>query len=178
MAVVVPRLSQLLEPVVAAAGHDLEDLQVTPAGRRRVVRMLVDRDGGTTLDDVAEVSRAVSDALDDIDAREPDLLGGAYVLEVSSPGVDRPLTAPRHWRRNVGRLVTATLADGTTTTGRLLEATGQDVLLGDRRLLRAEVVRGQVQVEFSRPGQADGEPADETDGPDDLLDDDETEEDA
>ena len=179
MAAVVPRLSQLLEPVVAAAGHDLEDLQVSPAGRRRVVRMLVDRDGGTTLDDVAVVSRAVSEALDDIDAREPALLGGAYVLEVSSPGVDRPLTAARHWRRNTGRLVTAHLAGGSSVTGRLLEATDTEVLLGERRLLLGEVVRGQVQVEFSRPGEpdpGDDEPTDEL--ADDETDDDDEEEDA
>ena len=87
---VVPRLTQLLAPVVTASGHDLEGLEVTPAGRRRVVRMVVDRDGGVSLDDVADVSRAVSEALDDIDAREPALLGGAYVLEVSSPGCRPP----------------------------------------------------------------------------------------
>ena len=83
MTAAVPRLEQLLSPVVQAAGHDLEGLEVTPAGRRRVVRMVVDKDGGTTLDDIADVSRAVSEALDDIDAREPALLGGAYVLEVA-----------------------------------------------------------------------------------------------
>ncbi len=150
MVAVVPRLSQLLGPVVAGTGHDLEGLDVTPAGRRRVVRMLVDKDGGTTLDDVADVSRAVSDALDDIDAREPALLGGAYVLEVSSPGVDRPLTVPRHWRRNVGRLVTAHLAAGSTVTGRLTAADDTGLQLDERRLLFGEVVRGQVQVEFTR----------------------------
>ena len=158
----VPRLVQLLAPVVADTGHDLEDLSVTPAGRRRVVRLLVDRDGGTTLDDVAEVSRTVSDALDDIDAREPGLLGGAYVLEVSSPGVDRPLSAPRHWRRNVGRLVTAHLADGSAVTDRLTAADEAEVQLGERRLALAQVVRGQVQVEFSRTGAAEEpEPDDE-----------------
>lgn len=148
----VPRLTQLLAPVVAGTGHDLEGLEVTPAGRRRVVRMLVDKDGGTSLDDITDVSRVVSDALDDIDAREPGLLGGAYVLEVSSPGVDRPLTAPRHWRRNVGRLVTASLADGTTHTGRLTAADEQVVALGERRFALADVVRGQVQVEFHHAG--------------------------
>jgi len=153
MVAAVPRLSQLLGPVVAGTGHDLEGLDVTPAGRRRVVRMLVDKDGGTTLDDVADVSRAVSDALDDIDAREPALLGGAYVLEVSSPGVDRPLSAPRHWRRNVGRLVTARLADGSTVTARLTAADDTGVQLDGRGLLFGEVVSGQVQVEFMR---ADG----------------------
>ena len=158
----VPRLAQLLTPVVAGTGHDLEGLEVTPAGRRRVVRMLVDKDGGTSLDDVADVSRAVSDALDDIDAREPALLGGAYVLEVSSPGVDRPLTQPRHWRRNVGRLVTAHLAGGGTETGRLTDATDTEVQLAGRRLLLAEVVRGQVQVEFARAGQTEPDESDET----------------
>lgn len=163
------RLSQLLTPVVEASGHDLEGLEVTPAGRRRVVRMLVDKDGGTTLDDVAEVSRAVSGALDDIDVREPALLGGAYVLEVGSPGVDRPLTLARHWRRNVGRLVTAVLLDGTRETGRLTVADGEQVQLGERLLALSTVERGLVQVEFSRPDGPDG-PDDDTDGTDEISD--------
>lgn len=153
----VTRLSELLGPVVAGTGHDLEGLEVTPAGRRRVVRMVVDKDGGTTLDDIADVSRAVSEALDDIDVREPALLDGAYVLEVSSPGVDRPLTAARHWRRNVGRLVTVRLTDGSTLTDRLTAADDTSVQVGERSLPLAEVVRGQVQVEFSRPGEPDPE---------------------
>ena len=177
---VVPRLVALLTPVVAGTGHDLEDLVVTPAGRRRVVRMLVDKDGGTSLDDVADVSRAVSDALDDIDAREPALLGGAYVLEVSSPGVDRPLTAPRHWRRNVGRLVTARLVAGGTVTGRLTAADEQEVVLDGRQLPLADVARGQVQVEFHRPGAAGADAADDLDDglDDDDLDDDDLDDDA
>lgn len=144
------RLTQLLGPVVEATGHDLEDLTVTPAGRRRVVRALVDKDGGASLDDIADVSRALSEALDDIDAREPALLAGAYVLEVSSPGVDRPLTEPRHWRRNVGRLVVATLADGSSETGRLTAADDGGVTLGERTLTHPELASGAVQVEFSR----------------------------
>ena len=165
----VPRLTQELAPAVEAAGHDLEQLDVVPAGRRRVVRVLVDRDGGTTLDDVAEVSRVLSEALDALDAREPGLLGSSYVLEVSSPGVDRPLTQPRHWRRNVGRLVHAVLADGSSHTGRLVAADEQGVLLGERRLALADVVRGQVQVEFNRPGEPEPEAEAEPD-PDDEED--------
>src|SRR5690348_729656 len=99
------RLVQLLAPAVEATGHDLEDLTVSPAGRRKVVRVVVDKDGGITLDDVAEVSRVVSDLLDSPEGEE--LLAGAYTLEVTSPGVDRPLTEARHWRRSVGRLVKA-----------------------------------------------------------------------
>ena len=101
------RLLALLEPLVGAAGYDLEDVSVSAAGRRSVVRVFVDADGGVDLDAVATVSRVVSDALDerDSDFGGAGLLGGAYVLEVSSPGVDRPLTEPRHWRRAAGRLV-------------------------------------------------------------------------
>ncbi len=153
------RLVELVHPVVDAAGCDLEDLCVTAAGRRSVVRILVDRDGGVTLDDVALVSRALGEALDAADETEPGLLGPSYVLEVSSPGVDRPLTAPRHWRRNAGRLVAATLHDGTGVTGRVgaTDSAGctLDVDGAPRRLAFAEVARGVVQVEFSRRSEED-----------------------
>ena len=143
------RLLQVLEPAVTATGFDLEDVTVSPAGKRRVVRVVVDRDGGVDLDDVAEVARAVSDLLDE----DPDLVAGAYVLEVTSPGVDRPLTDARHWRRAVGRLVKATLADE-TVVGRVTASTDTDVTLEvdgvERTLLQAEVVQAVVQVEFSR----------------------------
>lgn len=159
-----PRLVQLLRPLVETHGHDLEDVTVSPAGRRSVVRVVVDRDGGVPLDDVAEVSRVVSDALDELDAAEPGLLGTSYVLEVSSPGVDRPLTAPRHWRRSTGRLVRAVLREGGETTGRVLRADdGEDgsVVLdvegAERVLPYGELARGVVQVEFTRTADADEE---------------------
>lgn len=143
------RLLQLLEPAVTATGFDLEDVTVSPAGKRRVVRVVVDRDGGVDLDEVADVARAVSDLLDD----NPDLVDGAYTLEVTSPGVDRPLTQPRHWRRNEGRLVKVTLADE-TVTGRITGSTETDVTLDvdgtPRTLLQAEVSKAVVQVEFKK----------------------------
>ena len=143
-------LLRLLRPVVDEAGLDLEDLLITPAGRRRLVRVVVDKDGGVALHDVADASRAISAALD---AAEP--FGAApYTLEVTSPGIDRPLTAPRHWRRNVGRLVRVELGDGTSPTGRI-EATGDDGVVLDvdgvtRDLSWAELGPGLVQVEFTR----------------------------
>jgi ribosome maturation factor RimP len=151
------RLVQLLTPAVQGTGHDLEDVSVSPAGRRKVVRVVVDKDGGITLDDVAEVSRVVSDVLDTPECEH--LLAGAYTLEVSSPGVDRPLTEQRHWRRNVGRLVRAKLADGSTVTGRVRDAGDAEVVLdvdgAARTLLRAEVASAYVQVEFSRTAEED-----------------------
>jgi ribosome maturation factor RimP len=146
---------RLLEPVIAGAGFDLEDVLVTPAGRRRQVRVIVDADGGVSLDDVAVVSQEISAALDGSEA----MGSGPYVLEVTSPGVDRPLTQPRHWRRARGRLVRATLAGGEEVTGRVMSADDQAVVLdadGDeRRLGHGELTRGLVQVEFNRRGDDD-----------------------
>jgi len=148
------RLLQMLTPAVEATGHDLEDVSVSPAGRRKVVRVIVDKDGGVTLDDIADVSRVVSDLLDTPEAEQ--VLAGAYTLEVTSPGVDRPLTEARHWRRSVGRLVKAKTAD-TTVTGRVLEADDAQATLDvdgtKRSLLYGEVVSALVQVEFSRAGE-------------------------
>jgi ribosome maturation factor RimP len=170
------RLTELVTPAVTAAGYDLEDLTVTAAGKRSVVRVVVDKDGGVTLDDVADVSRALGDALDAADEAEPTLLGPSYVLEVSSPGVDRPLTAPRHWRRNTSRLVTAVLAAGAgEVTGRITCADDEAVVLdvdGAQRVLPyAELVRGAVQVEFSRKGAPEPDVDDVDDVDDDEGDD-------
>ncbi|GAA3035606.1 ribosome maturation factor RimP [Streptosporangium longisporum] len=157
------RLMKLLEPVAEAEGLDLEDVTVTPAGKRRLLRVVVDRDGGVSLDDVAEVSLAVSAALDADDA-----MGATpYVLEVSSPGVDRPLTEPRHWRRAVKRLVKADLKDGTVAEGRIVatDETGVELDVGGapRRIDYEDLTRGRVQVEFRRLDDAedDGEDGDE-----------------
>jgi ribosome maturation factor RimP len=148
------RLSELLGPVVETTGADLEHVDVSKAGKRSVVRVVVDRDGGVSMDDVADVSRAVSDALDALDEADPSALGPSYVLEVTSPGVERPLTAPRHWRRNVTRLVTVVLHEGPNVTGRIVAADDEKVVLdvdGSERVLGlGDVVRGTVQVEFSR----------------------------
>jgi ribosome maturation factor RimP len=158
-------LLDLLGPLVSAAGYDLEDVTVTSAGRRSLVRVTVDADGGIDLDAVAVVSRVVSDALD-ADAENPNsprALAGAYVLEVSSPGVDRPLTEPRHWRRALGRLVTAQKGES-TVTGRVLAVDDTAVTLDvdgtPRPIAWAALGRGKVQVEFNRPGVPDDDEED------------------
>jgi ribosome maturation factor RimP len=139
------RLRELLEPVVTSAGYDLEEVTTTSAGRRSVVRVVVDRDGGVDLDAVAEVSRVVSLALDG-----SDVLGDApYVLEVTSPGVDRPLTEPRHWRRNIGRMVNTG-----EVTGRITEVTNDGVAIevdGDVETISyPHLGEGRIIVEFKR----------------------------
>jgi len=100
------RVGDLVAPLLEAAGYDLEDLAVRQIGRRHQLRVTVDGDGGVNLDTIADLSRLIADALDDAEATGKELVPGEYQLEVSSPGVDRPLTLARHWRRAVGRLVT------------------------------------------------------------------------
>lgn len=153
------RVRALLHPVVDGAGLVLEDVTITPAGRRRVLRVVVDLpedvEGSVDLDAVADVSRAVSLALD-----QSDVLGGApYVLEVTSPGVDRPLTERRHWARARGRLVAADVGAGgerSSVAGRVLRVDDDGVALltdaGERTLAWQDLRRGRVQVEFDRPG--------------------------
>jgi ribosome maturation factor RimP len=131
-------------------GLDLEAVELTPAGKRRVLRIAVDSDGGVTLDDVAAATRAINDVLDGSDAmgEQP------YTLEVTSRGVDRPLTGPRHWRRNRSRLVKVTLADGTVVTGRIGESDDDQVTLdvdgSSRAVPYADVTKALVQIEFNR----------------------------
>ena len=176
----------LVEGPLSAVGLVVEDVTVSPAGRRSVVRIAVDRSlaalpaaddsspvAPLSLDDVADATRVVDGVLDS--AAE---LGSApYVLEVSSPGVDRPLTQWRHLRRNVGRLVTLRLHDGGTAAGRLL-AVGPDLLAlaadpatGEgpaRSELRVDAVReGRVVLEF---GHLHDEALDEDDVDDEPAD--------
>jgi ribosome maturation factor RimP len=144
------KLAGLIEPVVAAAGMDLEAVRTTVAGKRRLVRIVVDSDHGVSLDETADVSREISVLLDASNA-----LGEApYTLEVSSPGVDRPLTEPRHWRRARGRLVRVKVTGEGSVEGRLLAADADGVTLGladgERRFPYANLGAGSVQVEFGR----------------------------
>jgi ribosome maturation factor RimP len=144
------RLARLLEPVVRAMDLDLEGVRVTTAGRRRVLHVVVDADGGVSLDDIALASRELSSRLDGA----AEMGDQPYTLEVSSPGVDRPLTQPRHWRRNIGRLVSAPAPEGGRAEGRIAGASESGVTLerdGVTRVYRyADLGPGRVQVEFSR----------------------------
>jgi ribosome maturation factor RimP len=156
------RVRALIEPVVEAAGYDLEEVGLSRAGRRHVVRVLVDADGGISLDDVAVVSREISAALDAAEESGDEVLPGEYQLEVGSPGVDRPLTLPRHWRRNITRLVAVN-----GLTGRVVDVDEDGIVLdvdGTPRALRFdELGPGKVQIEFKRMAEAEFDDDDEED---------------
>jgi ribosome maturation factor RimP len=162
------RLAEVLTDPLSAAGLDLEAVELTAAGKRRILRVAVDQDGGVTLDDIAAATREVSRVLD-----ESDVMGSTpYTLEVSSPGIDRPLVLPRHWRRNKGRLVKATLTDGRVVTGRVSDAddrravlevevgsgppsnrpraTSTEPQVEHQEVAFDEVAKAKVQIEFNR----------------------------
>lgn len=154
-------ISELVAPVLDSLGYDLEDVAVlTPPGRRDI-RIMIDRDDGATLDDLAEVSRELDPVLE-----AADLLGQMpYDLEVTTPGIGRPLTLPRHWRRNRGRKVQVDyLVDGEEKSAEVRIGAGDDTRVTlvsvDKGRIRSvdvaftDIVRGVVDVDFSRPGEA------------------------
>lgn len=146
------QLLAMLSPAVSERGGYLEDVEIRQAGRRTLVRLLVDKDGGIDLDAVASISRAASALLDE---HEADLPMDAYVLEVSSPGIDRPLTQSRHFLRNIGRLLSVTDVDGAVHQGHLVEY-DDDVLTlqspkSQMQIALVNVAKAVVEVEFN-PG--------------------------
>jgi ribosome maturation factor RimP len=160
------RLRALLEPLVVKAGLELEDVVLTAAGKRRQLMVVVDAEDGVSLDAVAEVSRELSQALD-----ASDVMGESeYVLEVGSPGTDRPLTEPRHFRRNTGRLVKLQLKERGELIARIMtvDGTGLDLevpgVKGRKpkpaRADFAEIAKARVEVEFNRKADGEDEAAD------------------
>ncbi|MEA5155410.1 ribosome maturation factor RimP [Raineyella sp.] len=158
------QLIEVIEPVLARHGLELDALDIIPAGKRVLLRVTVDGDGpeghGPLIDDIAEASRDLSEALDESAATG----AGAYTLEVSSRGVNRPLTLPRHWRRNAGHLVRITTTAGETFQGRIVASDdeGVDLLIEpedprpgkgtavERRCAYADITKARVQVEMKR----------------------------
>jgi ribosome maturation factor RimP len=152
------QVAAVATPVVHALGMDLESVKVTSAGRRRLLRIVVDSDRGLSLDDAALASRELAAKLD-----ASDVMGDMpYTLEVSSPGVERPLTQPRHWRRALGRLVRVPLTGSPSSPvqGRVVAADADNVVLDvngtHRRFGYAALGAGKVQIEFDRPNEGPG----------------------
>ncbi|MHA6512134.1 ribosome maturation factor RimP [Tessaracoccus sp. Z1128] len=157
-------LAAVIEPILAEHGLELDSMEITPIGKRSVLRIAVDGDGpvgrGPLLDDIARASSAISAALDESAAvgERP------YTLEVSSRGVSTPLVAARHYRRNTGRLVRLWLVEGGEITGRILEAADEAVTVevdgAPRTVTLGDIRKAVVQVELNRPvADEDGEDA-------------------
>lgn len=157
------RLRGLLEPLVAAKGLDLEEIEMSRAGKRRMLRVIVDSDEGVELDACAELSREVSDLLDETDVMGED----EYVLEVSSPGADRPLTEHRHYVRAIGRLVKFQLVETGEVIARILDVDDEGLDLEvpgvkgrkatARRIAFTDIAKARVEIEFSRKDKKEEE---------------------
>lgn len=144
-------LTDLLTPVVTGTGFVLEEVTVTPVGKRRLVSVVIDREvSNPSLDEVTVVSKEISAILDTYSQ-----MGEMpFTLEVTTPGVDRPLTLPRHWKKNVGRLVKITPKEGEKYLGRISEVLENEVKLdlgkGLINVNFGDVSRAQIEVEFNR----------------------------
>jgi len=144
-------LTELLNPAVTRAGFILEDVTVTPVGKRRLVSVVVDCENrNPSLDEVTVVSKEVSSILDSYS-----LMGDMpFTLEVTTPGVDRPLTELRHWRKNVGRLVKITPVTGEKYVARIIAINARDVFLESQgkeiNVPFADITRAQIEIEFNR----------------------------
>lgn len=144
-------IQALVLPIIHGQGMDLEGLSLRQAGKRHILQIVVDRENGVDLDQVADLSRTISETLD----QHPHLLPSNTVLEVSSPGVDRPLTEERHWRRATGRLVDVTPRTEPAFTDRITDVADGVVTFASGRTIAIDALdRGLVHVEFT--GGSDG----------------------
>jgi len=147
----VDNLIELLDPAIKRAGFILEEIKVTPVGRRRIIAVIVDRlDRNPNLDEVTVVSRSVAEILEGYSQ-----LGDTpYTLEVTTPGVDRPLREPHHWRKNIGRLVKVELNPSGNVTGRIKAVNDERVAIETNgnsvEIEFSQVKRAQVEIEFNR----------------------------
>ena len=152
-------ITDLISPAVTEAGFFLEEVQIASPGSHRIVTCVVDGQTPLNLDQVTVASRLISELLD-----AAEFMGETpFTLEVTSPGVDRPLTQPRHWTKNLTRLIKVTLSDGTITTGRLTEfnevkATLVENIKGrlkEHTVAFADIKRAVVEIEFNRKDASD-----------------------
>jgi ribosome maturation factor RimP len=144
------QISELVTPAVAGAGFYLEDVEILNAGKSRVITCIVDGDIPLNLDQVTVVTKAISSLLDEAAFLDET----PFTLEVTSPGVDRPLTLPRHWRKNHDRLIKIVLSNGEVVEGRITSSDDANVTVTGKKaesvIAFADIKRATVEIEFNR----------------------------
>ena len=143
------RIAEAITPTIESSNAFLEDVMLVRAGKKSLLTVIVDGEAGLNLDQVTEISRNVSEIVENL----PEMGSTPFTLEVTSPGVDRPLTLPRHWRKNVGRLVKATMLDGSVREGRIGESSEVSVIIDDVAVTYSEIKKALVQIEFKSVGE-------------------------
>ena len=137
-------ISAAIRPIIEATGNYLEDLSITSAGKVKILTVIIDSDTHLNLDQVTAVTKEISEIIEALEG----LGDGAFTLEVTSPGLDRPLTKPRHWRKNLDRLVKIIMTSGQEVTGRIGEATETTVLVDSQKVSYEDIKRAVLEVEF------------------------------
>ena len=142
-------ISAAITPALSDLGFYLEDITITSAGRRSMLTVIVDGDTHLSLDQVTVATKAISEIVENIQS-----LGQApFTLEVTSPGLDRPLTRPRHWRKNIDRLVKIVLLDGTEIKGRVKDATEISATIDEQVVKFSDIKRATLEIEFKQVGK-------------------------
>jgi ribosome maturation factor RimP len=148
------QVSELITPALQQAGYFLEDVNIVSPGQHRIVTVIVDGESALNLDQVTVASKLVSELMDEA----PFMGETPFTLEVTSPGIDRPLTLPRHFAKNVTRLLKVTKSDGTVITGRIRSNTDAVVTLEvvekketkEVAVALTDIKRAVVEIEFNR----------------------------
>ena len=137
-------ISAAIRPIIEATGNYLEELSITSAGKVKILTVIIDSDTHLNLDQVTAVTKEISEVIESL----PELGDGAFTLEVTSPGLDRPLTKPRHWRKNLDRLVKIIMTSGQEIQGRIGEATETIVLVDSQKVSYEDIKRAVLEIEF------------------------------
>ena len=137
-------ISAAIRPIIEATGNYLEELTITTAGKVKILTVIIDSDSHLNLDQVTAVTKEISQVIEEL----PVLGDTAITLEVTSPGLDRPLTKPRHWRKNLGRLVKVNMESGKVVEGRIGEATQTSVLVDEDTVSFEDIKRATLEIEF------------------------------
>lgn len=137
-------ISAAIRPIIEASGNYLEELTITSAGRVKILTVIVDSDSHLNLDQITAVTKEISEVIETLE----ELGDSAFTLEVTSPGIDRPLTKPRHWRKNFDRLVKITMTSGQDIQGRIGKATESTVSVGDQTVSFEDIKRAVLEIEF------------------------------
>ena len=140
------QVAVVITPAIESLGFYVEDISITSAGRRSMLTVIVDGDTHLSLDQVTVATKAISEIVENL----PTLGNNPFTLEVTSPGLDRPLTKPRHWRKNKDRLIKIVLNDGKEITGRIKDSTDDQVIVDEQKVAFVDIKRATLEIEFKQ----------------------------
>ena len=149
---VIEAVSAAISPTFEGTGIYLEEVTLT-GGSPKILTVIIDSETHLNLDQVTSVTKEISEILENL----PELGETPFTLEVSSPGIERPLTQPRHWRKNHGRLATLALHNGTLVKGRIGELRDSTVDIDMKAVLLADVAQAHIEIEFKSLNQDEQE---------------------